>query len=122
MQDSASSSTSLLALALVAGRVGMELNAETLRRSYVISEAEPTTAALLAIARDVGLDARCINPKWHELPKLQRVLPAILRLRDGGALLLESVLTDTPSGQVVIVRDPTGGEDAKIALDRKSVV
>ncbi len=122
MQDNPLPSTSLLALTIVAARHGVDLNAETLRRSFVISEVEPTTAALISIAQEVGLNARRIQTKWQDLPRLQRVLPAILRLRDGGAFVLETVLTDTPSGQVVILRDPTGGADAKVALDQDRLV
>jgi subfamily B ATP-binding cassette protein HlyB/CyaB len=117
MQDKTSVSTSLLALAIVAARHGVDLDAATLRRSYVLSEDEPSSDVLISIASEVGLNARRIETKWRDLPKLQRVLPAILRLRDGGALVIEAVLTDTPSGQVVILRDPTGGPDAKLALD-----
>jgi ATP-binding cassette subfamily B protein len=116
MQDRVSS-TSFLALVIVAARHGVDLNADTLRRSYVVSDAEPTTEVLMAIARDAGLDVRSIRPKWHELTKLQRVLPAILCLRGGGSLVLDAVVTDTPSGQVLVVRDPVGPAEAQVALD-----
>jgi subfamily B ATP-binding cassette protein HlyB/CyaB len=117
MQDPASQSTSLLALALVAARHGVELDAGTLRRTFVIAEVEPSSGTLVSIAEEVGLDAKSIRPKWSDLPRLQRVLPAILIVKDSGALVLEAVLTDTPSGQVVILRDPAGPAEAQVALD-----
>ena len=119
MQDSTSPSTSLLALSVVAARHGVELDADTLRRSFVISETEPASGTLVSIALEVGLEAKSIKPKWGDLPKLHRILPAILILREGGALVLDAVLTDTPSGQVAILRDPTGPAEAQVALDQE---
>jgi ATP-binding cassette subfamily B protein len=119
MQDKAQSSTSLLALAIVGARHGVDLDADTLRRSYVVVDAEPTVDVLIAIAAESGLTARLISAKWDDLPKLKAILPAILRLRDGTALILDQVLTDTPSGQVAVVRDPSGGADAQVALDQE---
>jgi subfamily B ATP-binding cassette protein HlyB/CyaB len=83
----------------------------------VISDPEPSPGLLVSIAQEVGLEAKLIRASWRELPKLQRVLPAILILKDGGALVLDAALTDTPSGQVVILRDPAGPPEAQIALD-----
>jgi ATP-binding cassette subfamily B protein len=119
MQEKVSTSSCLLALAAVAARHGLELDASTLRRTFVIAEENPSSTALIAIAREVGMEAKSIRPKWRDLPKLQRILPAILILRDGGALVLDAILEDTPSGQVAILRDPAAPPEAQIALDEE---
>jgi ATP-binding cassette subfamily B protein len=119
MHDKTPASTSLLALAIVAARHGIDLDADTLRRSYVVMDAEPTTDVLVSIAAEVGLTARRVHTTWRELPKLNGVLPTILNLRDGTALVLESVVTDPQSGQVAIVRDPAGSTEDRAALDEE---
>jgi ATP-binding cassette subfamily B protein len=119
MQEKVSTSSCLLALAAVAARHGLDLDANTLRRTFVIADQNPTSTALIAIAQEVGMEAKSIRPKWRELPKLQRILPAILILKDGGALVLDAILENTPSGQVAIVRDPAAPPEAQVALDQE---
>lgn len=107
----------LAALVGVARCHGLDLTTEALRASYVDLPGEMTTATLTAIARDAGLDARCIQPKWRELPRLLNVLPAIVRLKDGGAAILLSVSNDPQVGQMVVLENPDGGPETEILLD-----
>ena len=117
MQNKVSQSSVLHALVAVAARHGVELDVANIQRSYVIDEAGPTADMLIAIARDGGIEASSIRPDWKDFSKLQRVLPAVLCLRDGSALILEAVAPDTPSGQLVLVRDPMDNAGEQIALD-----
>ena len=117
MQDNTTPCNSLIALAFVAARHGVDLDPAAIRRSYVLTDSSPPSTILVSIARDVGLEARGIRPKWDELAKLRGILPAILCLKGGGAVVLEAVLTDTPSGQVVILHDPSGPVEEQLALD-----
>jgi ATP-binding cassette subfamily B protein len=55
--------------------------------------------------------------RFEELPQLARSLPAILRARDGGALILEDARSDPSKGTVAVIRDPSAGEDAVLAID-----
>jgi ATP-binding cassette subfamily B protein len=54
---------------------------------------------------------------FAQLPRLARTLPAILRARDGGALLLEDARSDPMKGSVVIIRDPAAPEDEQFAIE-----
>jgi len=107
----------IASLAAVALRRGIDVAPESLVRSYVLSSDELTTTKLIAMARDIGLDAKKLQPAWRDLPRLRTVLPAILRLKDGSALVLEDVVIQGTAGQVVVLRDPASGPDAEAVLD-----
>jgi ATP-binding cassette, subfamily B, bacterial HlyB/CyaB len=112
-----SPSTTLYAIAIVAGRFGVDATYEHLNRSYVFAGAEPSTNAVIAIARDFGLHARRAILSWHELPRLRNVLPAILRLKDGTSLVLENIQEHASMGTVMVLRDPTASPDAVVLVD-----
>lgn len=105
------------ALAAVAHRLGVDTSLEQLSRNYAFGGAEPPTETLIAIARELGLEARSLSVKFAELPRLAKALPAILRSKDGGALLLEGVRSDPAKGTVAVVRDPAAPPDALVAID-----
>jgi ATP-binding cassette subfamily B protein len=54
---------------------------------------------------------------WQDLARLSRVMPAILRLRGGGSLVLEGLREDGSSGPLALVRDPTSQPDAVAVVD-----
>ena len=110
-------STALHAIAVVAGRLGIDTTVEQLARAYVSAGKEPPSNSVIAIARDLGLEARRATLRWRDLPRLQKVLPAILRLRDGNALVLESIQEKADTGMVAVLRDPTGPSDALVLVD-----
>src|SRR5579863_3302337 len=102
-------STSLQALAVVASRLGMDVSVEQLRRRFALQPGEPDTPTLVALARELGLEAQALHIRFEELPRLGKALPAILRARDGGALILEDARSDPAKGTVAIIRDPNAG-------------
>ena len=110
-------SSSLLALAAVAARLGVDAGVDQLRRRFALAAGEPDTSTLIAMAREFGLDARVLRVTFEELPRLARTLPAILRARDGAALILEEARTDPAKGTVAVIRDPATAEDALVAVD-----
>jgi ATP-binding cassette subfamily B protein len=107
----------LSALVRVARSHGVDLTVDSLRSTYVVSSGQVATATLVAIASDAGLEAKCIRPKWRELPRLGNILPAIIRLKDGGSAVMISVVTSPQTGQVVMVENPESGLEAEVALD-----
>jgi len=110
-------STSLRALAALASRLGVETSVDQLRRRFALGSAEPDTPTLIALAREIGLEARALHMTFEELPRLTRTLPAILRAKDGGALILEDARSDPAKGTVAVIRDPNANEDAVVAID-----
>ena len=54
---------------------------------------------------------------FQELPRVARALPAILRAKDGGALILEEARSDPAKGTVAVIRDPSSTEDVVLAID-----
>jgi len=115
-------SSSLRALAAIASRLGMDISIDQLRRRFALQAGEPDTPTLIALAREIGLEARSLTMTFQELPQVARALPAILRARDGGALILEEARTDPAKGTVAIIRDPSATEDVVVAIDELHLV
>jgi ATP-binding cassette subfamily B protein len=109
--------TSLLALAAVATRLGIEVSIDQLRRRFALDTGEPDTPTLIAVARELGLEAKAVSMSFHELPRLARALPAILRAKNGGALILDDARSDPAKGTVAVIRDPSAGDAAVFAID-----
>ena len=110
-------SSALAALAVLATRLGFDTDVETLRRRFSLEPGEPDTASLIAIAREMGLEAQSLHMSFAELPKLAKTLPAILRARNGGALILEDARSDPMKGSIAIVRDPTATGNEQVAIE-----
>jgi ATP-binding cassette subfamily B protein len=110
-------SSALAALAAVATRLGVDTSVDQLRRRFAVEGDEPDTGTLISMARDLGLQAKSLHLTFAELPRLAKTLPAILRAKDGGALLLEGARSDPMKGSVVIIRDPAGPESELVAVE-----
>jgi ATP-binding cassette subfamily B protein len=110
-------STSLKALAAVASRLGIDAGVDQLRRRFALDAGEPDTKTLIAMARELGLEAQALRMTFEELPRLAGALPAILRAKDGGALILEDARSDPAKGTVAVIRDPSALDDAVLAID-----
>jgi ATP-binding cassette subfamily B protein len=109
--------TSLRALAAVAARLGVDASVDQLRRRFALQPGEPDTPTLIALARELGLEAQVLRVTFEDLPRLNKTLPAILRAKDGGALILEDARSDPTKGTVAVIRDPSASEDAVVAID-----
>jgi ATP-binding cassette subfamily B protein len=110
-------SSSLLALATIASRLGIDAGVDQLRRRFALGLGEPDTPTLIAMARELGLEAQVLRMKFEDLPRLARTLPAILRAKDGGALILEDARADPAKGTVAVIREPGSADDALLAID-----
>jgi subfamily B ATP-binding cassette protein HlyB/CyaB len=110
-------SSSLRALAAVASRLGLDVSVDQLRRRFALQPGEPDTPTIIALARELGLEAQALSMTFEELPRLAQTLPAILRAKNGGALILEDARSDPAKGTVAVVRDPSANDDALLAID-----
>jgi subfamily B ATP-binding cassette protein HlyB/CyaB len=95
----------------------LDVSVDQLRRRFALPPGEPDTPKLIALARELGLEARSLHMTFQELPQVARALPAILRAKDGGALILEEARTDPTKGTVAVIRDPSATEDVVLAID-----
>jgi len=109
--------SSLRALAAVATRLGVDINIDQLSRQFALSPGEPATAVLVSLAHELGLEAKAITLRFDELPGLVGALPAVLRARNGGALILEDARTDPVKGTIAIIKDPRALGDEPLAID-----
>jgi ATP-binding cassette subfamily B protein len=115
--DAEAATTSLQALVTVARRLGLDVSFDQVRRRFATQRGEPDTPTLIAIARELGLEARALSMNFHDLPKVARTLPAILRAENGGALILEDARSDPIKGTVAIIREAGAPDDALLAVD-----
>jgi ATP-binding cassette subfamily B protein len=110
-------SSTLSALAILASRLGVDTSVEQLRRRFALGDAEPSTESLTAMARELGLEAVALTMTFADLPRLAKSLPAILRAKNRGSLLLEDARSDPMKGSVAVIRDPEAPEEELIAVE-----
>src|SRR6202050_3276550 len=110
-------SSSLRALVIVGSRLGLDVSVDQLRRRFALPPGEPDTRTLIAVAHEIGLDAEALRMTFQQLPRIARALPAILRAKDGGALILEEARTDRAKGTVAVIRDPNATDGVVLAID-----
>lgn len=110
-------STSIKALVVLASRLGLSISLDEVLRRFSPEPGEPATKTLVALAREIGLEAKSLRVTFAELPRLKKTLPAILRAKDGGALLLEDARSDPMLGSVAIIRDPSAPDGEVVAIE-----
>ena len=116
-RDAANEAASRLAtLAVVARHRGIHLSPAQLHREHRLGPGEPSLQQLLEIARASGLRAVTTHFKFADLMRLGAALPAMLLLKNGGAMAL---LRSEPQAQPpqVVLQDPNAGEGALLTLD-----
>jgi ATP-binding cassette subfamily B protein len=96
---------------------GVDTTLEALRRQYAFGKEGLPAGALVSVAEDLRLEARWTDMTWSRLPKLRNVLPAMLLLRDGSAIILESVGDEAGAGVLAQVRDTRPGGDAYATIN-----
>src|SRR5688572_1266861 len=99
METASPGSGMLEALVAVGRRQGLDMSVEAVRRRFVVQDHAIGNSILISLAAELGLQARAIRVGWRDLPRLSKVLPAILKLRDGAAVILEAVVDNPNTGQ-----------------------
>ncbi|MFC5355634.1 peptidase domain-containing ABC transporter [Azospirillum himalayense] len=108
--------TNLHALVIAARHHGLHLSVDQILRDYAISADEIGPKLLTKIAQENGLTARPTTLSWKHLTRLGKALPALLRLRDGRAMLLIG-FRENGSTSAAVLQDPLSSEDACVAVD-----
>ena len=108
----------LEALVYVARQQGLDTSLDAVRRRFSVEDSQVATGALVALAGELGLRARSLRATWDDLPRFEKVLPAILRLWDGSVLVLDAVIDDPKVGRAAVVRDPTTGAETRALVDK----
>jgi subfamily B ATP-binding cassette protein HlyB/CyaB len=109
-------STLLASLVIVARHRGVHLSLPLLVREHQLGSGEPTIEQLIRVARASGLKAAATRMNFKDLAKLNTVLPAIVMLSSGQAMVLLDVAPKASIPQVIL-QDPNGGVDDKIHVD-----
>ena len=105
-------------LVVVARHRGVHLSTEQLVRDNQLRSVDVSTPELLSIARKAGLRATTTQLRWGDLFNMGRALPAIVVLKNGAAMVLQRTETRLRGWPpVVVLSDPSGGEQAPIMLD-----
>jgi len=110
--------TAVRSLALVARHRGIDISFERLRHDYVLENTEPSLRRLIGMADDIGLRAKRVRLKWRDLERLDRALPAILRLRNGNCMVLMGYTTLGPT-PAALLQDPLADDAGMIPFDEQ---
>jgi ATP-binding cassette subfamily B protein len=78
-------------LVVIGGRHGLQLTVRQIVQDNALVSDDVSTAQLVHCARACGLKAKAVTLDWNGLTKLESALPAILRLKNGAFLILDSV-------------------------------
>ena len=106
----------LRCLAIVGRSHGFNLTVPQLVKDNLLDSEEATLDEMIRCAQNASLKTRLVRLDFDDLRHLKRALPAIVRLKTGGAMVLTEV---EPDGEVPFVRlhDPDSGEGASLAID-----
>jgi subfamily B ATP-binding cassette protein HlyB/CyaB len=117
--DSAFGAGILDALVMVGRHHGVDASVDTIRRRFMVGEGPIDNDTLISLAGELGLRAQAVRVGWNDLPRFAKVLPAILRLRDGTALVLDQVTDDPNAGRIAVLRDPTSPQNRAMVGERQ---
>jgi ATP-binding cassette subfamily B protein len=109
--------TALGCLVEVARHHGLHLSVSQLIHDNVLGHDEVSIAELVRCARSAGLKAKAVRLNWHDLGHLKKALPAIIRLRLGGSMVLRQMHGEGDAARVVL-QDPNASDDAILLIDR----
>jgi ATP-binding cassette subfamily B protein len=115
--EAAAGAPSLLASLVIAARHhGIHLSVAQLVHDHLLAPGDPPMDAFLGIARASGLRAARASLDWRDLMRLDKALPAIVRLRNGSTMVLLRV-ENTARPPFVVLQDPNAEGDAVLMLD-----
>ena len=111
-------SSALRALARVGARHGLQLSPSQLRRTSPFDGPEPKVGLLMRIAERSGFAVKRLKVRPGELRRLATVLPALLLLSNGRAVVIQR-LQESPNGAPALLVEefPEGDAPREQLLD-----
>jgi len=85
-------------------------------REHGLGADEPNAAILQMIADTVGLELATLRLPVADLKRMQKALPAIVRLSNGNSLLMLGI-ADSATGLTATLFDPTAGEATPLVIE-----
>jgi ATP-binding cassette, subfamily B, bacterial HlyB/CyaB len=104
-------------LVIVARHHGLHLSATQMIRDNLLSNPEVSIDEIRKCATGSGLKAELVELNWESLRQLRRVMPAIVRLRDGSSMVLVRIDGEEHDGRAIL-QDPNAEADAPLVIDR----
>jgi len=105
-------------LVIVARHRGVYLSKAQLIRDHLLSAGDATVPETLRIAHASGLRAIATRLRWSDLFQMGTSLPAIVQLRNGGAMVLVGAHAKRPGWPPFIeLSDPNADEEAVMRVD-----
>jgi subfamily B ATP-binding cassette protein HlyB/CyaB len=114
--DAPAASTALQCFVVAARHHGVHISADQLAREHGLGSDEPTSSQLSAIAAAHGLALGEAKLHTRDLAKLARAVPAIVRLKNGNAMLLLAVAGKGESATATVY-DPAVGEATPLVTE-----
>lgn len=114
--DAARNPTLLDCLVIVARHHGIHLTAKQIIHDNQLKIESFGIADFAKCVRQAGLKSSYFSLKWKHVVKIKIMLPAILILKSGSALVLTHI-EDSDTHKHVVLRDPMAPDDATLILD-----
>ena len=114
-------SSLLEALVVAARHRGIHLSVDQLIHDHLLPPGDPSLPLFMRIVEASGLRARMVTLEWSSIMRLDKVLPALVRLRNGAWMVLLQVdpHKETPT---VTLQDPLAHGGAVLELEETRFV
>jgi ATP-binding cassette subfamily B protein len=116
--DDAEEQSALKCLVIIARQHGVHLSVQQLVHENALPAREVTTAEFVKCAEKAGLKAKPLLTNWGGLADINKALPAAVRLKHGGSMVLLRLIDDESGAPRVVLQDPNADEDAALVIDR----
>ncbi len=110
--------SALQCLVLVGRQHGLDLSVNRLKREHAITEAEVSEQALLAMARQCGLQGRQSSTDWVGLVRGRSAFPMVARLKNGFSVVLTGMRDAGQPHECIQLLDPLAAQVELLSVPR----
>ncbi|HWG07187.1 MAG TPA: peptidase domain-containing ABC transporter [Beijerinckiaceae bacterium] len=111
------SPTWLRCLTIIGRSHGLNLTISQVVQDNLLEDENITVQELMSCAKTAGLKSRLVHLDWSDLSHLNKALPVILKLKNGGGIIVTAVESHGAL-PFVVLRDPEAEEGSSITVDR----